>query len=472
MADEALAFAPAEDLLAALRESRVSAEALTELFLDRAERLNPRAHALTLITPEAALEAARDCDRALKRGEDLGALAGLPFVSKDLIDVAGTPTSGGARGFAAGPAVGDATVVAKLRSAGALSLGKANLHAFAYGITGENRDYGTAVNAYDESRLAGGSSSGSAAAVAFGLAPLALGTDTGGSVRVPAALSGLVGLKPTYGRVSARGVLPFSWSMDHVGWIVRRVRDAALVLQVAAGYDAEDPASVNTPVGDYLSGLEARPDLTGITIGVPRTHFFERAETEILAAAEAALQALERAGARLLDVALPDMTQVRSVALAVQMPEALSVHGPWLKRHPEAYSDDFRAGLALAQFILADHYLRAKRMMTHYRRETEGVLDAVDGLLTPSIPILAAKVGTVSVEVGGVKEPLGNAFTRNTTFFNLTGHPAITLPSGLSSQGLPMGVQLVGRYFEEAKILRVAAALEAEERFHLPPPRL
>ncbi len=472
MRDEALAFSPVGDLLGLLREGKTSAEALATLFLDRAKSLNARARALTLSTPQAALDAARACDQALKRGETPEPLTGIPFVSKDMIDVAGTPTSAGARGFAEEPALGDATVVARLRAAGAISIGKANLHAFAYGATGDNRDYGTSVNAYDETRLAGGSSSGSAAAVAFGLAPAALGTDTGGSVRVPAALSGLVGLKPTYGRVSCRGVLPFCWSLDHVGWIVRRVRDAALLLQVAAGYDSEDPASVNTPVGDYLGGLQDIPDLAGLTIGVPRAFFFERAEPEILAAAEAALRCLERAGARLLEVRMPDMTAARSVALTIQMPEALSVHGTRLATHPGSYSEDFRAGLGLAQFILADHYIRARRMMSHYRRETEGVLQQVDALLTPAVPIAAPKLGTALVEVEGVKEPLGNAVTRYLTFFNMTGHPALTLPSGLNGLGLPMAVQIVGRYFDEAKVFRIAAAIEADERFRLPLPKL
>ncbi len=219
MTDRDDPFASASAVTAAFRAGRVSAESLFETHIARAEALNDRAKALILPTPERARADAKALDQALARGQDPGPLAAAPFVSKDLIDIAGLPTSVGANGYSQGPASADALIVRSLQTAGAISLGKANLHAFAYGATGENADYGTAVNAYDARCLAGGSSSGSAAAVAFGLAAFALGTDTGGSVRAPAALSGLVGLKPTYGRVSCRGILPFSWSLDHVGWI-------------------------------------------------------------------------------------------------------------------------------------------------------------------------------------------------------------------------------------------------------------
>ncbi len=472
MSDGDLAFDSASDLGRLLRARRISAVELTQLFLARAEALNSLSKAFTRVTETEALKAAKAADSALARGDDPGPLLAIPFTSKDMIDIAGQPTSGGAKGFADGPATADAPVIASLRAAGAVSLGKANLHAFAYGATGENRDFGTAVNAYDPGRLAGGSSSGSAASVAFGLATASLGTDTGGSVRVPAALSGLVGLKPTYGRISLRGVLPFSWSLDHLGTITRTVRDAAALLQCLAAFDPQDPASAPEPVSDYLSPLGDPAPLTGLTIGVPRRFFFEHADDEILAAAEAVLLSLEGAGAKVREVALPEMTHARTVALTVQMPEALSLHASHLDRKPEVYSDDFRAGLALGQFILAEHFIRAKRIMTLYRRQTEAVFDGVDVLLTPATPLVAPEFGTVSTKIGGLEEPVGNAMMRFSTFFNMTGHPAITLPSGLSSQGLPMSVQLVGRYFDEAKLLRVASKVEEEERFRLPRPLL
>ncbi len=472
MSDEDLAFASAQELGRQLRARKVSALELTELFLGRVEALNGLAKAYTCVTGEDARQEAAARDAALARDGEVAPLLGVPFASKDLIDIAGLPTTGGARGFATGPAAADAPVIASLRGAGAVSLGKANLHAFAYGATGENTHFGTAVNAYDPTRLAGGSSSGSAAAVAFGLATTALGTDTGGSVRVPAAMSGLVGLKPTYGRVSLRGVLPFSWSLDHLGTITRTVRDAAGLLQVVAGFDAEDLASAQEPLGDYLAPLEDGQTLAGLLIGVPRRFYFERADAEILAAAEAVLMALEGSGAKLIEVDLPDMSHARTVALTVQMPEALSAHAPHLDRAPEAYSDDFRAGLALGQFILAEHYIRAKRIMTLYRRDTEAIFDQVDALLTPATPLIAPKLGSVTSKIGGIEEPVGNAMMRFSTFFNMTGHPAITLPSGLHSQGLPMSVQIVGRYFDEATVLRIASRLEADERFSLPRPRI
>lgn len=469
MTDEDLAFAPATVLSELVRSGTVSAARVVEAVLARAEGCNAWAHAYIRLTAADARAAAADCDAALAAGRQLGPLAGVPFAAKDLIDVAGVATTAGSRVLRdAPPAEADATVIARLRVAGAVSLGKTNLHEFAYGATGENEAFGTPINAWDPARLATGSSSGSTAAVAFGLAAAALGTDTGGSVRVPAALNGLVGLKPTYGRVPVHGVFPYCWSLDHVGFVARSVADAALLLQVAAGHDPADHASAREAVPDYSASL-AESDLAGLRVGVPRSFYFERCDPEILAAAEAALDTLERAGARLIEIELPDMTHGRTVSLTVQMPEALSLHSTLLAEREDLYGDDLKAGLAAGQFILAEHYVRAKRMMSVYRRDMEPVFDKVDVLLTPATPLVAPRLGTVTIRTGGVQEPVGNALTRYTTFFNMTGHPAIVVPAGLHSDGLPMGVQLVSRHFDEAMLLRVARTIERDERHALPP---
>jgi aspartyl-tRNA(Asn)/glutamyl-tRNA(Gln) amidotransferase subunit A len=453
MRDIELAFETVSSLSAKLSEGAVKASYLVDLFLERIEAIDPVANTFIEVTADDAREAARAIDAPASRSP----LAGIPYASKDLIDVAGVRTTAGSRVLADNVAGRDAEIIARVREAGAISLGKLNLHEFAYGATGENDVYGTPANPYDQSRLAGGSSSGSAAAVALGLVPAAFGTDTGGSVRAPAALCGLVGLKPTLGRVSTRGVIPYCWTLDHIGTVTRTVEDAALLLTTIAGFDPDDPGSSNEPLDDYVNAANDTSRLDGLTIGIPRAFFFERADGEILDAAERTLRMLEKAGAKLVDVDLPSMEHTRTVSLTIQMPEALSYHARYLESRGSLYGNDFRAGLALGQCILAEHYIRAKRHVTQYRQQVDKTFQEVDVLLTPATPVIAPEIGAVNVEVDGVSEPAGNAITRFTSFFNMTGHPAVTVPSAMHSMGLPMGVQLVARQFEETMLLRVAA---------------
>lgn len=469
MTQGGLAFETAALLAARLAKQELSALELCEVFLARIERLNQRAKAFIHVAGDEARAAAASRDRAFERDRSQP-LGGVPYALKDLFDVQGVLTTAGSGVLHDNRAESNAFCVDRLEEAGGIFLGKANLHEFAYGATGENEIYGTAVNAYDETRLACGSSSGSAAAVAFGLCPLALGTDTGGSVRAPAVLNGLVGLKPTLGRISTAGVIPFCWSFDHVGTMTRDVADAALLLAALASHDPLDPNSGQVPLGDYQEAL--KQGVAGLKIGVPRSFFYERADAEILAATEEVLGSLEAAGAVLLDVELPSMAHARTVSLTVQMPEALSYHARYLEDRGELYGQDLRAGLALGQCLLAEHYVRAKRFVEAYRRDTNRVFDSVDILLTPATPIIAPKIGSAKVTIDGAEEAVGNAVTRFTTFFNMTGHPALTLPVGLHSQGLPMGVQVIGRHYDEERVLSVAAAIERQDAFRIPPPAI
>jgi aspartyl-tRNA(Asn)/glutamyl-tRNA(Gln) amidotransferase subunit A len=396
--------------------------------------------------------------------------AGVPYASQDLFDIEGVLTSAGSRVFHDRIASEDAFVIARMREANALSLGKTNLHEFAYGATGENEVYGTCVNAYDPSRLAGGSSSGSAAAVAFGLVPASLGTDTGGSVRAPAALNGLVGLKPTIGRVPTTGVVPYCWTLDHVGIMTRDVTDCADLLGIIAGYDPRDPGSQNLAVEDYAAALDG--DISGLRIGIPTNFYFERTDPEILTAIEDVKRFVTAKGAALVPVTFPDLEHSRAVSLTVQMPEALSAHSAYLQDRGELYGQDFRAGLALGQTLLAEHYIRAKRFVELYRQETNALFDEVDLILTPATPEIAQKLGTVKTTRDGMEEAVGNAITRFTTFFNMSGHPALTMPCAMHSEGLPIGLQLVGRYFEEGTVLRAAFAIENDGAFTIPRPNV
>lgn len=460
-----IAFKDVRSLKAILGAGHITPAELVSVFAERIDQHNALSKAF--ITP--TIEAAKEHASSMTRDDlDKSSFAGVPYASKDLFDVKGVLTTAGSRVFHDRVAKADAYAIAKLRAAQAISLGKTNLHEFAYGATGENEVYGTCVNAYDPTRLAGGSSSGSAAAVAFGLVPAALGTDTGGSVRAPAALNGLVGLKPTIGRVPTSGVVPYCWTLDHVGLMTRTVEDCADLLGIVAGYDPADSASVNRPVENYSEALGR--DIAGLRIGIPRNFYYERTDDEILAALERVKEFVAAAGAKLVPVTFPDMQHSRTVSLTVQMPEALSVHSAYVQDRGELYGADFRAGLALGQCILAEHYIKAKRFVEVYRQETNKLFDEVDLILTPATPEIAQKVGTVKVTRNGVNEAIGNAITRFTTFFNMTGHPALTMPCAMHTEGLPIGLQLVGRYFDEKTVLRAAHAIERSGCFSIPLP--
>ncbi len=447
------AFAPITELAVQLRNGDISAAQLLEHYADRIEHLADISRAFISLDLERARAKAALIDADFE-AENL--LNGIPYACKDLFDVQGIATTGGSRVLADNIAQQDAEVVRRLDRAGAIFIGKNNLHEFAYGATGENEIYGTPPNPYDPTRLAGGSSSGSAAAVSYGLCAAALGTDTGGSVRAPAALCGLVGFKPTFGRISTEGVIPYSWTLDHVGTLTRSAADAAIL------FEALVPGCQKSST----TGLD------GLTIGIPQAFFFERCDSEILDSVERLMSFLRNAGAKLESVAMPSMEYTRTVSLTVQMPEALSYHNRYLEQRGELYSQDFRAGLALGQCLLAEQYIRAKRFVETYRRDLNAVFDQVDTILTPATPAIAPPIGAVEVMVDGSAEPAGNAITRYTSFFNMTGHPAITFPCGMHSAGLPIAAQLVGRHHSDESLIETARLIEQVYDFELPLPDL
>lgn len=446
-----LAFATIAELSSRLRNGDTTAPQLVDLFASRIERLGETSKAFISLD----LQGARQRAASLDCRDDL-ALAGIPYSCKDLFDVAGLATTGGSQLLQDNIAENDADAIQSMNRAGGICLGKNNLHEFAYGATGENKLYGTPVNPYDHARLAGGSSSGSAAALGFGLCAAALGTDTGGSVRAPAALCGLVGFKPTFGRVSTAGVIPYSWTLDHVGTLTRSVGDAATLFRALLPQQAT-AAAVN---------------LENQVIGIPRAFFFERCDDEILQGVHALMDFMRSAGASLKPVSMPSMQHTRTVSLTVQMPEALSFHNRYLEQGGHLYSQDFRAGLALGQCLLAEQYIRAKRFIETWRRDMDAVFAEVDAILTPATPVIAPQIGSVEVSVDGVSEPAGNAITRYTSFFNMTGHPAITLPCGMHSQGLPYAAQLIGKHHGDEQLLQLAERIESGYGFSLPLPEL
>ncbi len=442
---------------------------VAEAALAAAGKFQDQFRAFIRITPEIAREQARRVDERIQKGESLP-LAGVPFAVKDLFDVTGVPTTFGAKVFADRVAKSDAFVVKRLVDAGAVCLGKLNLHECAFGFTGENRTFGDTRNPWEPSRIAGGSSGGAAVAVALGICPIALGSDTGGSIRMPAALCGLTGLKPTYGRVSRSGGLPLSWTMDHVGPITRSAAEAATVLKLLAGHDPADETASRRPVPDYPAEIGAR--IRGLRIGVMHRWFFEGLDPQVAAAVGQGLEKLLGMGAVQVEVDLPLLDEVLGAHRAIIFPEASAFHRPYLAERAQDYADDIRPLLLAGLFMPAVDYLGALQARRIIRREWAKVFEKIDVLITPTTPVTATKFGEQTADVPGGPKPLVRAYLDLTLPFNLTGYPAITIPCGLSKSGLPIGMQLVGRPFTESVLLRTAHQYQQETGWHLrkPPP--
>ena len=376
-----LCWERATDLARAVAGRVVSPVEVVEAHLKRIDLLDGRLRAYLAVFADEALEAARRAEAAVMAGDPLGILHGVPVGVKDLFAVVGRPTTGGSR-FLTAPAEEDSTVVTRLRQAGAIILGKLNLHEFAYGPEGINIHHGTSWNPWDATRhrMPGGSSSGSGVAVTAGLAPVGMGSDTGGSIRIPAACCGTVGLKPTYGRVSRAGVLPLSWSLDHVGPLTRSAADAALVLAAIAGHDPRDPASSHAPVADYIAGLGG--PVAGLRIGLLRD-YVERADPAVREPVLAAARALAELGGDVRDVALPLARFAGPASLAIVGPEAMALHEPWLRSHAGDYAPDVRQRLVAGRFVAATDYVQGQRARGRLRDEVNDVLGRVDCLLAP-----------------------------------------------------------------------------------------
>ncbi|HEY8492029.1 MAG TPA: amidase [Dehalococcoidia bacterium] len=439
----------------ALRRRELSPVDLTEAVLDRVRRLDGVLNAYITVTEEAALAQARAAEREIAAGTYRGPLHGIPLAYKDLFATRGVRTTAGSRLLAGWVPDYDAEAVARLHAAGAVMLGKLNLHEFAYGVTTANPHYGPCRNPWDTTRSPGGSSGGSGAAVAAGLALGALGTDTGGSIRIPAALCGVVGLKPTYGRVSRHGVVPLAWSLDHVGPLARTVEDAALLLAAVAGFDPKDPAAADAPVPDYAAALAG--DARGLRAGVLGGHFTAGADPEVLAALAAAVQTLEGCGVRTDGAELDHAGDALTAATCIMFSEASAYHERDLRERPEDYGPDVRARLELGELYRATDYLRAQRARTVFVQEVLALLDRFDVLVAPATPVPAPPIE------GG--DPAAR-LVQYTSPFNLAGLPAVSVPCGFTAAGLPVGMMLVGRPFEEATVLRAAAAYQGATDWH------
>jgi aspartyl-tRNA(Asn)/glutamyl-tRNA(Gln) amidotransferase subunit A len=452
------AFLSIHEAATQLRARKLSPVELTRACLARIQALNPPLNAFITITGDSALAQAQQAESEIMHGRWRGPLHGIPVALKDLIDTAGVRTTAASALFEDRIPEQDAAVVERLKAAGAVLLGKLNMQEFAYGATSVPSYYGRVCNPWDLTRIAGGSSGGPAAAVAAGLCLAALGSDSGGSIREPAAFCGIVGLKPTYGRVSTRGVLPLAWSLDHVGPMTRTVQDAAIVLAAIAGYDPEDPASVDRPVGSYAepAGRSRNP----LRVGLPREFFFANLDPEVQAATDEALRVLMTLGAEIRDVPLEVSTD-RTVIRA----EAYAYHAGYIARDPDLYFPETLAKLRSGADIDSPSYIRARRDLDRLRRSTLNVFSSVDLLVTPTTPLLATRaLDYPSTFEGAVA--LDASILRNTRPFNMYGLPTISIPCGLSSSGLPIGLQVSGPPWEEQRVLALAQAFQQATDWH------
>jgi aspartyl-tRNA(Asn)/glutamyl-tRNA(Gln) amidotransferase subunit A len=440
-------------------ESReVSPVEVTEACLKRISLTDETLNSFITVMADEARRAAALAADEIASGTYRGPLHGVPIGLKDLVAVSGVRMTAGSKIMTDNIAGEDAEIVQRFRAAGAVIIGKLNMHEFAYGATGINPHYGSARNPWNTERITGGSSSGSGSAVASGQCFVAIGTDTGGSIRIPASLCGVVGVKPTFGLVSRRGIVPLSWSLDHAGPLARTVEDAAIVLQAIAGHDPLDDSSVDEPVPDYRTGL--RDGVRGLRVGVPDSFFFDGLEDEVEAAVRAAIETLEVEGAVVSSISLPRIDEIPNAVTAMMLPEPLAYHQKWLNERPDDYGESVRFRLELAAAIPAVAYVQAQRFREMVVQDwREQVFSKVDVLACPTTAVSAPAID---------ESELSTTFNliRLTNPLNLIGTPCVSLPCGFTEAGSPIGLQLVGRWFDEATLLRAAFAYEQATEWH------
>jgi aspartyl-tRNA(Asn)/glutamyl-tRNA(Gln) amidotransferase subunit A len=438
-----------------LRSGDLTPSGLAEACSRKIERLNPTINAFATVTANETKQSPTVQEIASSSALAMTPLANIPLAVKDLIDVAGLPTvAGSPKFFGHQPVLKDAAVVEKLKNAGALILGKTNTHEIALGITGINPHTGPVRNPHDTSRITGGSSSGSAAAVASGMVPGALGSDTGGSIRIPASLCGVVGLKPTYGRVSTRGVVPLSWNMDHIGSITRSVRDAGLLLQVMAGYDPQDPASVNCPADDYLHDIE--DGIKGWHVAMAIGDFIDECDPGVYPAFENAAKVFTDLGAQVEKVEVAILRDAAAANGTMVIADAAAFHRERLSEHPDWFGADVRQRLEWGRAVTSTEYSLARRVQAEAKRYFDLLFEKFDVLILPSTAAVAAPIEGLD------SAAYASNLTRFTAPFNLTGSPALSVPNGLVD-GLPIGLQIVGGPWQEGKVLAAGKAFEESQ---------
>lgn len=472
MKNEDLALDDLASIANAIAEGRTTSVAATEACLARIETWQPRTNAFLRVYREKALEQAKAMDAELAAGRRRGPLHGVPMAHKDMYYRKGEISTGGSAIRRDWVAPATATVLGKLDAAGVVELGFLNMAEFAAGPTGHNVHHGHCRNPWDQSRVTGGSSSGSGASVAARMVYGALGSDTGGSIRLPAAACGVVGMKATYGRVSRAGAVARSWSLDHVGPLTRTVRDNARMLSVIAGHDPDDSTTSEKPVPDYEALLEG--GIAGLRIGLALPNEGPAPlDAQIGAAVQAAADALGRLGAKIMPVTLPDFTALYRAAEVMVKCEAAAMHRPWIEKTPELYANQVRTRMEAGFFIPATQYIDALRLRAHFVKEfLSTAMDDVDAVLLPAIPFPLPTIEETDTETKGGPAVLKMVagFTGLTRPFNTLGIPALSVPCGFDTNGAPIGMQLVGRPFDEAMLYRIGHAYQGATDHHLKVP--
>jgi aspartyl-tRNA(Asn)/glutamyl-tRNA(Gln) amidotransferase subunit A len=459
--EAALAWTPVERLAASLARREVSPVELVEAAARRIERLNPVLNAFISLTIDSARREARRAEAEIGRGRRRGPLHGIPVSLKDNIALSGVPMTAGSKILARYVPQQDATVARRLRRAGAIVMGKTNLHEFAYGITSENPHYGVVRNPWETTRIVGGSSGGSGAALAAGIGWGSIGTDTGGSIRIPAALCGVVGLKPTFGRVSCYGIVPLSATLDHAGPLATSVTGAAWLLDAVAGRDQRDPnTSAAPPAGDHARSF--RRPLGRVRLGLPREYFFDGLDAEICSSVESAAKTFEHLGAKIEECRVPNLARWVEAATEIAMVEATHYHesAGYFPGRASEYGDDVRGLLERGAGISAAAYLAAMDLMRAVREGWAKTMAGFDALLAPASPIAATPIGQKTVTIGDEEQTVRAALLRLARPANLAGAPALALPCGFTGAGLPIGLQLLGAQWSEARLLHIGFAYE------------
>lgn len=446
-----------EELAPLIQKRVISPVELTQTVLDHAESQNDRINAFIKIDRKQAEETALKAEKDIANGDYRGMYHGIPMGIKDNLYFKNEVTTMASKIHNEFVSDFDATVISKLREAGVVFIGKLNMHEYAWGITNNNPHFGACRNPWDTEKIPGGSSGGSGAAVAADMSVASLGTDTAGSVRIPSSACGIVGLKPTHGRVSKFGCFPLSWSLDHIGPMTKTVKDAAGLLEIIAGYDKNDPTSLNVPVGNYSNQLT--PDVKNLVIGINEEYFFKHVDSEIEQLVRKGIQMLVDEGAKVEEVAIPSLKYAEYAEMITILTEAAAIHHRNLLKRPEQFGDDIRLLLELGEIPSAVDYLQAQQLRRQIKQEFQHALNRADVLITPTLPIIPPKIGEDYADLNGEKVDLVDHIIRFTGPSNLTGLPALTVPCGLKN-GMPVGLQIIGSAFKEETVLNVGFALE------------
>ena len=459
-----ICYMSAGDLSKLVQNKELSPVEIIEAHLTRIDATEPVLNSFITLLADEARGAALQAEKDIQAGRYKGPLHGIPVALKDLYNTGGVRTTSGSRIFDNFIPTEDCTVAAKFQRAGAILVGKLNMHPFAYGPTGENLDYGHMHNPWNPDMVTGGSSGGSGSAAAAGQCTITTGSDTGGSIRIPAALCGIVGLKPTYGLVSRHGLTPLSWSLDHPGPMTRTVEDAAITMNVIAGHDPKDVASAKVDIPDYTSALTG--DIKGLRIGIVKEYFETPLDPQVRKAVMDAIGLLESMGAEVKEVSYPMFNQSQAISSTVLMSEDTAYHRDLLEKDGHQIYEPVRQRLEAGLFISAAEYLRAQQARTIFDNQGRRLLDDVDLLAGPTEPVTAPRIMASKVMAGEQEVGVVGALTQYTRPYNINGFPAISVPCGFSDENMPIGLQLAGKPFDELSVLRAAHAYEQATDWH------